>query len=132
MSAEIFFSEPKSGDMCIVSEPMPRLFRFWDISQKIFSLMGDDKLVASPNDSNSTGKKKESSFFKKKLEQSLAKMINEISLMSRIDNGDVRNDCLLVTNLVKLSWILGSKISFGMFHTLNLGPQHFICVPLYP
>ncbi|XP_026527148.1 interleukin-1 family member 10-like [Notechis scutatus] len=46
--------ELKPGDMCIASELRPRLFRFWDISQKIFSLMGDDMLVASPNDSNST------------------------------------------------------------------------------
>lgn len=64
MNAEIFSSEPKPGDFYSFGEPSPRLFRFWDISQKIFSLMGGDKLVASPNDSNSKGKKKESSFFK--------------------------------------------------------------------
>ncbi|KAG8141406.1 hypothetical protein E2320_007030 [Naja naja] len=54
---EQFEPECKSGGICIAGEPSPRLFRFWDISQKIFSLMGDDKLVASPNDSNATGEK---------------------------------------------------------------------------
>ncbi|XP_070621224.1 interleukin-1 family member 10-like [Erythrolamprus reginae] len=45
--------EPKPGDVHSFGEPSPRLFRFWDINQKIFSLMGGDTLVASPNDSNS-------------------------------------------------------------------------------
>ncbi|KAK9395129.1 interleukin-1 family member 10-like [Crotalus adamanteus] len=48
------FKDFDQGGFHTAADPDPRLFRFWDIHQRFFSLMGDDKLVASPNDSNST------------------------------------------------------------------------------